>query len=118
MKSFSGAAATYTRQMPNIKKKYEYGAIIFILTFNLIVVSGLRAEQVMRLARDRLSTIIMGFAVCISISLLVFPIWASDELHDTLVSRFEDLARSLEGIIQLFNCTIQSNYTYILNLWV
>ncbi|XWS46806.1 hypothetical protein CRYUN_Cryun14cG0100000 [Craigia yunnanensis] len=92
-----GAAATYTRQVPNIKKKYEYGAIIFILTFNLIVVSGLRAQQVMQLARDRLSTIIIGFAICISISLLVFPIWASDELHDSLVSRFEDLARSLEG---------------------
>ncbi|XWS76424.1 hypothetical protein CRYUN_Cryun01aG0174900 [Craigia yunnanensis] len=92
-----GAAATYTRQVPNIKKKYDYGAIIFILTFNLVVVSGLRVEQVMELARDRLSTILMGFAICIFISLLVFPIWASDELHDSLVSRFEDLARSLEG---------------------
>ncbi|XVF32596.1 hypothetical protein REPUB_Repub17cG0095900 [Reevesia pubescens] len=92
-----GAAATYTRQVPNIKKKYDYGAIIFILTFNLVVVSGLRAERVLKLARERLSTIVMGFAICIFISLLVFPIWASDELHDSLVSRFEDLARSLEG---------------------
>ncbi|XP_017976077.1 PREDICTED: aluminum-activated malate transporter 13 isoform X2 [Theobroma cacao] len=94
---FAGAAATYTRQVPNIKKKYDYGALIFILTFNLVVVSGLRAEQVLELARERLSTILMGFAICIFISLLVFPIWASDELHDSLISRFEDLARSLEG---------------------
>ncbi|XP_021281000.1 aluminum-activated malate transporter 8-like [Herrania umbratica] len=92
-----GAAATYTRQVPNIKKKYDYGALIFILTFNLVVVSGLRAEQVLELARERLSTILMGFAICVFISLLVFPIWASDELHDSLISRFEDLARSLEG---------------------
>ncbi|OMP05032.1 Aluminum-activated malate transporter [Corchorus olitorius] len=92
-----GAAATYTRQVPNIKKKYDYAVTIFILTFNLVVVSGLRAEEVLVLARSRLSTIVMGFAICIFISLLVFPIWASDELHDSFVSRFQDLARSLEG---------------------
>ncbi|MBA0708835.1 hypothetical protein Golax_023924 [Gossypium laxum] len=92
-----GAGATYTRQIPNIKKKYDYGALIFILTFNLVVVSGLRADQVLELARDRLATIVMGFAICIFISLLVFPIWAGDELHHSLISRFEDLARSLEG---------------------
>ncbi|KAA3471123.1 aluminum-activated malate transporter 8-like [Gossypium australe] len=91
------AGATYTRQIPNIKKKYDYGALIFILTFNLVVVSGLRADQVLELARDRLATIVMGFAICIFISLLVFPIWAGDELHHSLISRFEDLARSLEG---------------------
>ncbi|KAK5811221.1 aluminum-activated malate transporter 8-like [Gossypium arboreum] len=92
-----GAGATYTRQIPNIKKKYDYGALIFILTFNLVVVSGLRADQVLELARDRLATIVMGFAICIFISLLVFPIWAGDELHHSLISRFEDLALSLEG---------------------
>ncbi|KAK8283250.1 hypothetical protein V6Z12_D08G081700 [Gossypium hirsutum] len=92
-----GAGATYTRQIRNIKKKYDYGALIFILTFNLVVVSGLRADQVLELARDRLATIVMGFAICIFISLLVFPIWAGDELHHSLISRFEDLARSLEG---------------------
>ncbi|XVF80411.1 hypothetical protein PTKIN_Ptkin15bG0069000 [Pterospermum kingtungense] len=92
-----GAGATYTRQVPTIKKKYDYGAIIFILTFNLVVVSGLRVEQVMQLACQHLSTVLMGFAICIFISLLVFPIWASDELHHSLVSRFDDLATSLEG---------------------
>lgn len=101
--------------MPNIKKKYDYGALIFILTFNLVVVSGLRAEQVLELARERLSTILMGFAICIFISLLVFPIWASDELHDSLISRFEDLARSLEGMI-FFNCTMHSTYLYLIIL--
>lgn len=83
--------------MPNIKKKYDYGALIFILTFNLVVVSGLRADQILDLARDRLATIVMGFAICIFISFLVFPIWASDELHHSLISRFEDLARTLAG---------------------
>ncbi|GLU07533.1 hypothetical protein SLE2022_244880 [Rubroshorea leprosula] len=92
-----GAAATYSRLVPRIKRSYDYAAMIFILTFNLVVVSGLRAENVLALARERLSTIVMGFAVCIFISLLVFPTWASDELHDSIASRIEDLARSIEG---------------------
>lgn len=109
---FSGAAATYTRQVPNVKKKFDYGTMIFILTFSLVVVSGLRAEQVLEIARDRLSTIAMGFAICLFISLLVFPIWASDELHDSLVARFEDLAVSLEGFLFIyFNSTSHSKLT-------
>jgi hypothetical protein len=71
--------------------------MIFLLTFNLVVVSGIRVEKVLQLARERLLTIGMGFAICIFISLLIFPIWASDELHDSMASKFEDLAHSIEG---------------------
>ncbi|KAL4362651.1 hypothetical protein GQ457_04G028200 [Hibiscus cannabinus] len=92
-----GAAATYSRQVPNFKRKFDYGAMVFILTFNLVVISGLRGEQVLEIARGRLSAIAMGVAVCLFVSLLVFPIWASDELHDSLVSRFQHLATSLQG---------------------
>ncbi|KAF5455061.1 hypothetical protein F2P56_024675 [Juglans regia] len=94
------AAATYTRMIPSIKKRYDYGALIFILTFNLVVVSGIRAEEVMTVARERLSTIGMGFAICIFVSLFVFPVWASDELHHSFASKFEDLALSMEGCLE------------------
>ncbi|KAI5315986.1 PREDICTED: aluminum-activated malate transporter [Prunus dulcis] len=97
-----GGAATYSRLVPRIKKRYDYGAMIFILTFNLVVVSGLRAENVLELARERLSTICMGFAVCIFISLLVFPTWASDELHLSTAHKFQDLADSIEGFLQSY----------------
>ncbi|XP_035548663.1 aluminum-activated malate transporter 2-like [Juglans regia] len=104
------AVATYVRQVPNIKKRYDYGAMIFILTFNLVVVSGIRAEKVMRLARERLSTIGMGFVTCIFISLLVFPVWASDELHDSIASNFEHLAHSIEGCLEEYiNATTFTN---------
>lgn len=93
-------AATYTRTIPRIKKRYDYGVVIFILTFNLVVVSGIRADKVMILARERLSTIAMGFAISIFISLLVFPIWAGDEFHDSTVSKFEELAHSVEGCME------------------
>ncbi|CAB4291712.1 unnamed protein product [Prunus armeniaca] len=97
-----GGAATYSRLVPRIKKRYDYGAMIFILTFNLVVVSGLRAENVLELARERLSTIGMGFAVCIFISLLVFPTWASDELHHSTAQKFQDLADSIEGFLESY----------------
>uniref|UniRef100_A0A6N2L2T2 Aluminum-activated malate transporter n=1 Tax=Salix viminalis TaxID=40686 RepID=A0A6N2L2T2_SALVM len=93
----SGGAATYSRLIPNIKKRYDYGVMIFILTFNLVSVSGLREENVMEIARDRLLMIVLGFAICICTSLFFFPIWASDEIHDSMVSKFVDLASSIEG---------------------
>ncbi|GFZ19682.1 aluminum activated malate transporter family protein [Actinidia rufa] len=95
-----GAAATYARLVPSIKRRYEYGAVIFILTFNLVVVSGLRADKIIKLARERLSTICMGFAICIFINLLIFPMWASDELHNSLATRFEKLACCIEECLE------------------
>ena len=96
----SGTIATYFRMIPSIKKRYDYGVMIFILTFNLVLVSGVRAEQeVWKIARDRLLTIVIGFIICICVSLFVFPLWASDELHDSTVSRFQELANTIQGIL-------------------
>ncbi|XP_030552802.1 aluminum-activated malate transporter 12-like [Rhodamnia argentea] len=97
-----GAAATYARSVPSIKKKYDYGAMIFILTFNLVVVSGLRAGEVMGIARQRLLTIVMGFVICIFTNLLVLPNWASDDLHISTASKFEHLACSIEGLLDKY----------------
>ena len=92
-----GAVATYCRMIPSIKKKYDYGVMIFILTFNLVAVSGLRADKILELAGQRLATIGMGFAVCIFTSLLIFPMWAGDELHLLTSSKFNKLACCIEG---------------------
>ncbi|KAL3517562.1 hypothetical protein ACH5RR_020151 [Cinchona calisaya] len=96
----TGAAATYSRLDPRIKRRYDYGAMIFILTFNLVAVSDVRANKVIKLAKQRLSTIGLGFAVCIFTSLLVFPIWASDELHRSTASKFEKLACCFQGRLE------------------
>ncbi|EEF41721.1 aluminum-activated malate transporter 14 [Ricinus communis] len=92
-----GGAATYCRLTPSIKKRYDYGAMIFILTFSLVAVSGLRFEKVIEIARERLLMIVLGFVICIFTSLFIYPIWASDELHDSLISKFNALATSIEG---------------------
>ncbi|XP_019051508.1 PREDICTED: aluminum-activated malate transporter 14-like [Nelumbo nucifera] len=95
-----GAAATYTRLIPSIKQRYDYGVMIFILTFNLVAVSGMRAEEVIEIARERLSTIAMGFAICVFTSLFIFPMWAGDELHCLTASKFNSLASSIEGCLE------------------
>ncbi|KAK1426697.1 hypothetical protein QVD17_15376 [Tagetes erecta] len=97
-----GAAATYCRMIPSIKRKYDYGVMIFILTFNLVAVSGLRADKIMELARERLSTIGMGFGICVFTSLLIFPMWASDELHRLTSSKFDKLACCIEDCMKVY----------------
>lgn len=83
--------------VPRIKKSYDYGFMISILTFNLVAVSGVRADKVVEMAGQRLANIGMGFAVSIFVNLLVSPIWSSDELHYSTASKFGKLASSIEG---------------------
>nr|XP_043620252.1 aluminum-activated malate transporter 13-like [Erigeron canadensis] len=97
-----GAMATYCRMIPNIKRNYDYGVMIFILTFNLVAVSGLRADKILELAGQRLTTIGMGFAVCIITSLLIFPMWAGDELHRLTSSKFNKLACCIEECMEAY----------------
>ncbi|KAH9316159.1 hypothetical protein KI387_024786, partial [Taxus chinensis] len=92
-----GGAATFFRFFPEIKVKYDYGVVIFILTFNMITVSGYRVENIFSMAYQRLSTIAIGCAVSLVISLCIFPIWAGEDLHHSIVKRIHGLAESLKG---------------------
>ncbi|KQJ97890.1 aluminum-activated malate transporter 12 [Brachypodium distachyon] len=94
-----GFAATYLRFFPSIKKNYDYGVVIFLLTFNLITVSSFRQDDVLPLARDRLSTIAIGCAICLFMSLFVLPNWSGEDLHSCTVRKFEGLARSVEACV-------------------
>lgn len=94
-----GFAATYTRFFPAIKKSYDYGVLIFLLTFNLITVSSYRQQDVVSLTRDRLSTIAIGCAICLFMSLLVLPNWSGEDLHSSTVGKFQGLATSIEACV-------------------
>lgn len=91
-----GAASTYSRFFPVIKQRYDYGVVIFILTFNLIAISGYRAENLFKLAHQRLSTIVIGCAFCLLINVFAFPIWAGDDLHNSIIRNLEGLGGSLQ----------------------
>lgn len=94
---FVGAAATYVRFIPYIKKNYDYGVMIFLLTFNLIIVSSYRVDNVLSMAKDRISTICIGVALCLVMSLFVFPNWSGEDLHKSTISKLDVIANSIEG---------------------
>ncbi|KAK8998071.1 hypothetical protein V6N11_012603 [Hibiscus sabdariffa] len=99
-----GFAATYVRFFPYIKKNYDYGVVIFLLTFNLITVSSYRVENVLKIAHDRFYAISTGCAICLFMSLVVFPIWSGEDLHNSTVGKLEGLAKSIEACVnEYFN---------------
>lgn len=105
-----GSVATYFRLVPKIKNRYDYGVVVFMLTFNLVVVSGARpGVKVWELARERLLNILMGFIIAICVNLFVFPLWASDELHDSIVSRFHNLANTIQGCLEECSKIVKEN---------
>ncbi|KAF7810004.1 aluminum-activated malate transporter 12-like [Senna tora] len=94
-----GAASTYMRFFPYIKKNYDYGVVIFLLTFNLITVSSYRVENVLKIAHDRFFTIAIGCGICLLMSLLIFPNWSGEDLHNSTVFKLEGLAYSIQACV-------------------
>ncbi|KAL6496358.1 hypothetical protein OROGR_029616 [Orobanche gracilis] len=95
---FIAAASTFTRFFPNVKRRYDYGVLIFILTFTMVAVSGFRVTQILQLAQQRLSTIVIGGATCMMTSIFAYPVWAGQDLHDLVAGNIEKLAAFLEGL--------------------
>ncbi|KAF3623523.1 putative bifunctional fucokinase/fucose pyrophosphorylase-like [Capsicum annuum] len=90
------SAATFTRFIPAVKARFDYGTMIFILTFTLVSISGYRVANLLNMAHERVSTIIIGASLCVITSILIFPIWAGEELHKLVISNLEKLAESLD----------------------
>ncbi|KAL8466717.1 hypothetical protein ACS0TY_035683 [Phlomoides rotata] len=89
--------STFTRFFPNVKSRYDYGMMIFILTFSLVAVSGYRVDKIMELARQRLATIVIGGVTCIVVSISICPVWAGQDLHNLVAQNIEKLAAFLDG---------------------
>ncbi|KAL0316051.1 UNVERIFIED_CONTAM: Aluminum-activated malate transporter 8 [Sesamum radiatum] len=64
---------------------------------SLVAVSGFRVTQILQLAHQRLSTILIGGATCMLISIFVCPVWAGQDLHNLVAANIEKLASFLEG---------------------
>ena len=78
---------------------YEYGFRVILFTYCLIIVSGYRMGNPITTAMDRLYSIAIGGFVAVLVNVLVFPIWAGEQLHKELVNSFNSVADSLEGEI-------------------
>ncbi|KAK7269027.1 hypothetical protein RIF29_21742 [Crotalaria pallida] len=93
------SAATFSRFIPIIKARFDYGAMVFILTFSLISISGYRIDELMCMAQQRIVTILIGTCLCIIVSLTICPIWAGQELHVLVTRNLDKLANSLQGCV-------------------
>ncbi|RZR95514.1 hypothetical protein BHM03_00024365 [Ensete ventricosum] len=95
--SSSASAATFSKFIPAVKARFDYGVTIFILTFNLVAVSSYRVEKLLALAQWRFCTITIGFCICLTVCVVIRPVWAGEELHRLVMRNMEKLADSLEG---------------------
>jgi hypothetical protein len=95
---FAAAISTFLRFFPKIKARYDYGLLIFILTFSLISISGFRDDEILELAHKRVLTIFVGGCACVIISIVVFPVWAGEDLHNLIALNIEKLGNFLEGM--------------------
>ncbi|XP_039045239.1 aluminum-activated malate transporter 10-like [Hibiscus syriacus] len=114
------SAATFSRLIPSVKSLFDYGAMVFTLTFSFVVVSGYRVDKLFEFAHHRISTIIIGTSLCIIVIMLVCPIWSGQELHSLIVRNMDKLADSLDGCVtQYFNqsgeCTKLQGYKCVLS---
>lgn len=93
------SAATFSRFIPSVKSRFDYGAMIFVLTFCLVSISGYRVDKLFELARTRISTIAIGTSLCIFVSMLFCPIWAGSQLQTLTARNLDKLAHSLDGCV-------------------
>ncbi|KAL1557582.1 aluminum-activated malate transporter 2-like [Salvia divinorum] len=96
------ATATFCRFFPKIRARYDYGFLVFILTFSLISVSGYRDDVVFDMAYRRLTTILIGGCVAILICIFVRPVWAGKDLHQHTAANIEKLACYLEAFGRVY----------------
>ncbi|XP_074583360.1 aluminum-activated malate transporter 10-like [Curcuma longa] len=94
------SAATFSRFLPAIKARFDYGITIFILTFSFVAISGYRVDRLLHLAQERAYTILIGVGICLLVCVLVCPVWAGQELHLLVSGNMEKLADSLEGLVE------------------
>ncbi|OMO79637.1 Aluminum-activated malate transporter [Corchorus capsularis] len=96
-----GAITSFIKLWPSFVP-YEYGFRVILFTYCLIIVSGYRMGNPIRTAMDRLYSIAIGGFVAVFVNVLVFPIWAGEQLHKELVNSFNSLADALEECVKKY----------------
>ncbi|EXC36055.1 Aluminum-activated malate transporter 2 [Morus notabilis] len=94
---YAAAIVTFLRFLPQMKARYDYGLMVFILTFCLVSVSGYRDDEVIQMAFRRLTTIMAGCFTTVIVCIVICPVWIGVELHKLVVGNLEKLGNFLEG---------------------
>ncbi|XP_050291010.1 aluminum-activated malate transporter 7-like [Quercus robur] len=89
------ATVTFVRFFPTMKARYDYGLLIFILTFSLVSVSGYREDKVLHMTHQRVTTIIMDSFIAIITCICIRPVWIGEELQNLIANNIEKLENFL-----------------------
>lgn len=100
---FLGAVVLgFLRQVWPVKKKYDYAALITLITFGLLTLSEYRTHAGPRLAGLRMLLIVMGFVVAAGTNLAIKPKFAGKDLHQIVSDHFSKIAVSLDACVQAY----------------
>ncbi|KAF3439467.1 hypothetical protein FNV43_RR17745 [Rhamnella rubrinervis] len=91
------AIVTFMRFHPALKARYDYGLMIFILTFSLVTVSSYRDDEVLEIAYKRLLTIVIGSCICVAVCICICPVWIGADLHNSVAKNLEMIGDFLQG---------------------
>ena len=94
---------TFPRFFPRMKARYDYGLLIFNLTFCLISLSGYRDDEVLDMVYSRISTIVIGGLNAVFVCFGICPVWAGDDLNKLVAANIEKLGVFLVGFgVEIF----------------
>ncbi|XP_078151554.1 putative aluminum-activated malate transporter 3 isoform X2 [Carex rostrata] len=87
---------------------YEHCFRVTLFTYCLIIISAYRNSNPVFIALTRLYCIAIGASIAVVMNVLVFPIWAGEQLHNELIASFHAVAESLEECVKKYldaNCS-------------
>ncbi|KAL4283580.1 hypothetical protein GQ457_16G007920 [Hibiscus cannabinus] len=101
---------TFMRFFPKVKARYDYGMMIFLLTFCLVSMSGYRDDQLLEMAHARFSTILVGSCASLIVCICVCPVWIGEDLHKSVAANIAKLANFLQAFgDEYFKVSEESN---------
>ncbi|KAK7261171.1 hypothetical protein RIF29_27476 [Crotalaria pallida] len=104
---------TFMRFSPRFKARFDYGFIIFILTFCLVNLSDDKESAMLKLAQERLLTIIIGSFIAIMVCICICPVWIGQDLHNQIAGNIEKVANFFEGFgDEYFNNSANTEATH------